>query len=107
MFFVFLARFYSIDAWINSYAEIIYPVENEDDSVVLNDIKQIKVLKPTYHPKAGRPKANRRPSQGEKKKALYYYSSCGRQGHNRSIYKYIMPAPSTISGSGSSIAQQN
>ena len=86
---------------MNSYAEIIYPVRNEDDWVVPNDIKQMKVLKPAYHPKVGRP------SQGEKKKALRHCSSCGGRGHNRSTCKYIIPAPSTVNGSASRSAQND
>ena len=41
---------------------------NEDDWIVLDDIKQIKALKPAYHPKVGHPKANRRPSLREKRR---------------------------------------
>ena len=67
LFFYFFSRFYSVDAWVNSYAKTISPVGNEDDWVVLNDIKQIKILKPAYCLKAGRPKANCRPSHREKK----------------------------------------
>ena len=107
LFFIFFARFYFVDVWVNSYAKTIYPVGNKDDWVVSDDIKQTKILKPTYRPKVGLPKANRRPSQGEKKKALPHYSSCERQGHNCSTCKYIIPAPSTVSGSGSRIAQQD
>ena len=51
-------RFYLVDAWLNSYAEIIYLVGNKDDWIVSDDIKQIKVLKPPYHSKVGCPKAN-------------------------------------------------
>ena len=79
--------------------ETIYHVGNEDDWLVPDDIIKIKVLKPTYHPKVSPPKANRKSSQEEKKKALRHYSSNG--GHNRSTCKYIVPTPSTISGSGS------
>ena len=52
-------------------------MENKGNWVVPDDIKQTKVLKPAYRLKAGRPKANRGPSQGEKKKALHHCSSCG------------------------------
>ena len=93
------AIFHYVEAWVNSYVETIYPVGNEDDWVVPDEIKQIKVLKPLYRTKDGRSKTNRRPSQGEKKKALRYCSSCRGQCHNCSTYKYTMPPPSTISGS--------
>ena len=102
---MFFARFYSVDAWVNLYVETIYPVGNEDDWVVLDDVKQINVLKLVYRPNDGRLNANRRLSQGEKKKALHHCSSCGGQSHNRSTYKYIILAPSAVSGSGSRAAQ--
>ena len=79
---------------------------NEDDRVVSDNIKQIKVLKPN-HPKVGRPKANQKPSQGEKKKASRHYSSCGGQGHNLSTCKYIMSALSTVNGLASKATQKN
>ena len=74
-------------------------MENKDDWKVPDEIKQRKVLKPSFRTKVGRPKTNRRPSQGEKKKTLFHCSFCGGQGHNCSTCKYIMPAPSTIIGS--------
>ena len=77
--------------------ETIYPVGNEDDWEVPDDIKQRKILKLPFYTKVGRPKTNR-PSQGQKKKTFRHCSSCGGQGHNRSTCKYIMPTPSTISG---------
>ena len=40
-----------VDAWVNSYTEIIYEEENKDDWVVSDDITQIKLLKLAYHPK--------------------------------------------------------
>ena len=105
LFFVFFVRFYYVDAWINSYAVIIYPVKNEDDWVVADDTKLIKVLKPAYLPKVSCPKANYRPSPGEKNKALRHCSSYGGQGHNRSTCKYIMSTPSNVCGSGSRATQ--
>ena len=87
--------------------ETIYLVENEDDWVILNDAKQMKILKPPYHPKAGHPKANWKSSQGEKKKALHHCCSCGGQCHNRSTCKYIMPTPSTVNGLASRVAQMD
>ena len=97
-FFCFSTRFYTVDAWVNSYVETIYLVGNEDDWEVPDKIKQRKVLKLPFQMKSGRPKTHRRPPQGEKKKALCHYSSCGGQGHNRSTYKYIMPTPSIVNG---------
>ena len=77
---------------------------NENDWEVL---KQRKVLKSPFRTKSGRSKTHHRPSQGEKKKALCPCSSCGGQGHNRSICKYIMITPFTVSGSDRrSVAQQ-
>ena len=73
---------------------------NQDDWVVSDDIKQIKVLKPPYRSKAGQLKANRRLSQGEKKKTFHHCSSYGGQSHNRLTCKYIMPAPSIVNRSG-------
>ena len=70
-----------------------------DDWVVLDEIKQIKVLKSPFCTKVGRPKTNHRPSQGEKNKAVRHCSSYGGQDHNHSTCKYIMPVPSTVSGS--------
>ena len=98
-YFCVSTRFYSVDAWVNSYTETIYLVRNEDDWVVPNKIKQIKILKPPFCTKVDQPKTNRMPSKGEKKKALHHCSSCDGQCHNRSTCKYIMLAPSTISGS--------
>ena len=92
----FFTRFYSVDGWLNSNAETIYSVGNKDDWVVPNNTKQMKVLKPPYHLKVGRPKANWRPSQGEKKKTPHHCSSCRGQGHNHSTCKYILPAPYTV-----------
>ena len=80
-------------------------MRNEDDWVVLEDIKQTKVLKLAYRSKAGHLKTNLRPSQEEKKKTLHHCSSYKGQGHNRSTCKYIMPAPSIVSGLGSRAVQ--
>ena len=38
-FIIIFSRFYTVDSWLNSYAEIIYPMRNKDDWVVSNDIK--------------------------------------------------------------------
>ena len=81
-FLCFSTRFYYVNAWVNSYAETIYPVGNEDDWEIPDEIKQRKVLKLPFRMKSGRLKTNHRPSQGEKKKALCHCSSCGGQGHN-------------------------
>ena len=80
---------------------------DEDDWEVPDEIKQKKVLKPPFQTKVGRPKKNRRPSQGEKKKALHLCSFCGGQGHNHLICKYIMSAPSAVYDSDTRrVAQQ-
>ena len=79
---------------------------NEDDWEIPDEIKQRKVLKLPFRTKAGWPKTNYRPSQGEKKNALYHCSSCGGQDHNHSTCKYIMPTLSTVSGSDTRIATQ-
>ena len=78
---------------------------NEDSWVVPDDIKQIKVLKPAYRPKANPLKVNCRSSQEEKKKALRHCSSCRGQGHNCLTCEYIMSAPSTVSGLSLRVAQ--
>ena len=52
-YFCVSARFYSVEEWVKSYAKTIYLVENEDDWVVLDEIKKIKVLKPPYRTKVG------------------------------------------------------
>ena len=90
-----LFRFYIVEAWLNSYAETVYHVGNENERVVLDEIKQRKYTKPLYQPKARRPKTSRRSSQGEKKKVSCHCSSCGEQGYNQSTCKYIMLTPST------------
>ena len=60
LFYVFLLDFILLRHGLTHTSETIYPVENKDDWVVPDDIKQIKMLKQPYHPKARRLKANRR-----------------------------------------------
>ena len=89
------SRYYTVDAWLHSYAETIYPVGNEEEWDVPDDISRRIVESPPYKPKAGRPKMKRRKSKGEKMKMQRHCSRCGRKGHNRATCTYIMPAAST------------
>ena len=83
--------FYSKEIWIEMYKESIYPVGNEDQWNVPDDIKNMKVLAPVEKKQAGRPKkskqgrrrVNRYPSQGEKVVIHRKCGKCGGMGHNR------------------------
>lgn len=86
---------------MNAYAETIYPVGNEDDWIIPEDIKQRVCLKPPVKVKKGRPTTKRMPSQGEAPKVQKRCSSCGGRGHNRATCSAVMPAPSTARASSS------
>lgn len=83
--------FYLKETWIEMYKEAIYPVGNEDQWDVPDEIKNMKVSEPVEKKQAGRPKKskqgrrriNRYPSQGEKIVVQRKCGKCGGRGHNR------------------------
>lgn len=89
-------KYYSNEAWLNCYAETIYPVGNEEDWEIPDAIKTIVVTPPSEKKMPGRPTTERRLSQGEKKKVPRRCSSCGGTGHNRSTCRHAMPTQSTM-----------
>ncbi|XP_062085893.1 uncharacterized protein LOC133792001 [Humulus lupulus] len=89
------SSFYTIKSWRNSYKETIYPTGNEDDWILLDDIKNMVVGVPIgkqqvgrpKKPKLGRPRTNCWPSSGEKDVKMRKCSRCGGHGHNKSSCK--------------------
>ncbi|PON36560.1 Zinc finger, PMZ-type [Parasponia andersonii] len=86
--------YYTVDAWLCSYAETIYPVENEEEWDVPDDISRRMVEPPPYKPKAGRPKTKRTKSKGEKIIMQRHCSRCSGKGRNRATCTYMIPTPS-------------
>ena len=91
---MFCFRFYTVKAWLNSYAETIYLVGNEDDWVVVNEIKQRKVGKPPHQLKVGRLKTNEGYRKVRRKKLHdTIFHAEDKVIIDRSTCKYIMPHP--------------
>ena len=59
------SRYYTVEAWLASYTENIFPLGNEETWDVPDHIKQLCVLPPLVKPKVGRPKKNRIKSKSE------------------------------------------
>ncbi|PON56169.1 hypothetical protein PanWU01x14_183780 [Parasponia andersonii] len=83
-----------VDAWLCSYAEIIYPVGNEEEWDVPDDISRRMVEPSPYKPKAGRPKTKRTKSKEEKIIMQCHCSHCSGKGHNRATCTYMIPTAS-------------
>ncbi|XP_047326481.1 uncharacterized protein LOC124930164 [Impatiens glandulifera] len=97
----FCSRYYSIESWLNAYAETCYLVCDEDDWDIPEIIKQRVCLKPPVKVKKQRTITKRRSSQVEVRKVRRRCTSCGGQGHNMEAFKTMMPTPSTSKESSS------
>ncbi|PON34852.1 Zinc finger, PMZ-type [Parasponia andersonii] len=86
--------YYTVDAWLCSYAETIYPVGNEEEWDIPDDISRRMVKPPPYKPKAGRPKTKRTKSKGEKIIMQCHCSRCSGKSHNRTTCTYMIPTAS-------------
>ena len=73
---------YTTDALRSAYGETINPVGDQSDWVMPEDLSGLKVLPPNERVSAGRPRTNRRPSQGEQQMQVIC-GRCGQRGHNR------------------------
>ena len=73
---------YTTDALHYAYGETINPVGDQSDWVMPEDLSGLKVLPPNERVSAGRPRTNRRPSQGEQQVQVIC-DRCGQRGHNR------------------------
>ncbi|PON62409.1 Zinc finger, PMZ-type [Parasponia andersonii] len=83
--------YYTVDAWLCSYAETIYPVGNEEEWDVPDNISRYMVEPPPYKPKAGQLKTKRTKSKGEK---IIMQRHCSGKGHNRATCTYMIPITS-------------
>ena len=82
----YCSPYYSKEAMVATYQEIVYPIGNEDTWEIPEHIKDVKVHPPEGRIRVGRPKKRRCKATWEKNKKARKENkcgSCGQYGHNR------------------------
>ncbi|KAK6136691.1 hypothetical protein DH2020_029519 [Rehmannia glutinosa] len=74
--------YYSVDYWWKAYMETIFPVPNENEWEIPDNIKEMIVLPPIVGQQGGRRRTVRIPSTGEFR-SRQKCSRCQQLGHNR------------------------
>ena len=80
------SQYYMKNSLISSYSNFIYPIENNKDWVISEDISCRVVLSPKSRRPVGRPRKERICSGGEGKPTRCC-GRCGDYGHNRKTCK--------------------
>ena len=84
------SQYYMKNLLICSYSKSIYPIGNNKDWVILEDIRCRVVLPPNSRRPTGRPRKERICSSGETK-STRCCGRCGDYGHNRKTCKWPIP----------------
>ncbi|XP_022155156.1 uncharacterized protein LOC111022299 [Momordica charantia] len=73
---------YKLETLLNTYAEPIYPLGDEEDWPLPDDFVEYTIEPPKFVARVGRRQTVRIPSAGEPQQ-IHKYSRCGMQVHNR------------------------
>ncbi|KAM6551781.1 hypothetical protein CsatB_001589 [Cannabis sativa] len=84
----YCAHYYTSKAWLQTYEEIVYPVENVREWELQNFFEHIIVLPPKERIKSGRPRKRRMAAAWETKKQNKC-GKCGQKGHNKKTCRRI------------------
>ncbi|KAL5544358.1 hypothetical protein UlMin_008142 [Ulmus minor] len=78
----FCSEYYNLSTWKATYAGVVYPLPHQGDWVVLNEVRDVKVLPPDIRLVSGRRRKSRIPSVGENAQCHKCSRYC-QLGHHR------------------------